>query len=475
MTPTHITEKMYTEVIQNITKRTSTDYTHCRKKETGLDYEGNLSYSVSGARCLPWADFNITDFESNYCRNSYVEGMHLQRGPWCYTERDKNETCPVFICNVPDYINELYRASNFTSITKSSSDELADMVMLVFPPIILVLGTFLNSLSIALFSRRSLRDTTTAFLLTVLAFTDTFTLHMGVWVEWLSVIFRKLHIDNYVDSNSDWTCKSYWYLYDIAGTTTVWVLVMLTIERLTAITQPHSPGIFKAKKHVCLLFVPLVLLLSLIYIQIPLYFKAFRVVRFGEAIGDIDVYSRCGTERTDSTDTVYHEQRFGTEKRVLIIHWIDSFFRILLPFTIMLTSNVIILITLWKIQRRRLSRSSSTLSTGKHHHRQFLFLTVLLLTATYEYLLLTIPVIFWVVLFGYMDYGMKNGYKYTTWVTTIHCLAYVDQSLNFIFYCISGSKIRKEFIKMLKCQNYNTNNSSIPNSKELQERDQGRI
>ena len=86
----------------------------------------------------------------------------------------------VHIFKIDYEINSIYEESNFTSITKSWHDEVADYLMMIVPILLLVSGTTFNSLSIAVSRRPSLNDSTASFLFIILAISDMLSLHLGM-------------------------------------------------------------------------------------------------------------------------------------------------------------------------------------------------------------------------------------------------------------------------------------------------------
>ena len=63
------------------------------------------------------------------------------------------------------------------------------LIWKVVPPILILLGTIGNSLSILVLTRRSIRVSTTALFLTVLACVDLLVLYSGLLRQWLIYLF----------------------------------------------------------------------------------------------------------------------------------------------------------------------------------------------------------------------------------------------------------------------------------------------
>ena len=167
---------------------------------------GKLNTTRNGKICWPWAlleyiqsvgesesieadqfpDANI-DEALNYCRNVNNDSL----GPWCYyksTDTDmfgnriaKKEYCGISVCGVSEELNEMYRKYTHTSKLKTQSWIAADIIMILICPICLIFGSISNVFSFAVFIRKSVRDSTSTFLLIVLTLFDVLSLYMGAF------------------------------------------------------------------------------------------------------------------------------------------------------------------------------------------------------------------------------------------------------------------------------------------------------
>jgi len=425
----------------NVTMASNMTNRECKSSLPGLDYDGVLSNTVSGKRCLMWAEgLNYTELPSNLCRNQDSSML----GPWCYiqmntphsstptssqepilTSNTSWEYCPVPICDVSDAINEILVRHIGETVIRKPSDYTADTIMMYFPPIMLVFGTICNILVCTVFSRPL---TTTTFILVVLAITDTMALHMGIWVQWLKVLFRQMQIPNFMEARSDFTCKIFNYFYYTVSTFTVWILVIVTIERLVAVTQPHQNQIMFTRKCVCILLMGALLGISLLNLPYWYWIKAKTTFYYGLKDGRVYIDAYC------NTTPIY-------------MFWIDSSVRVVIPFIIMLISNITIIVTIYNAHKNRHFMAPSSIKSRK----QLKYVTVLLLSVTFLHLVLTIPAL--ISLLVHLIYGQEN---INLWYTVVWCFVYVDQSINFLVYSISWSKVRRTFLSMI---GYQTGNS----------------
>jgi len=220
----------------------------CKNDQQGLDYQGTLDHSVTGASCWNWTSvyrwLNETDVINNnihnafnYCRNP----TNFTLGPWCWISDPYgdygqviDELCALPICDMPQEHNEKYMMNPYNVVSLTNTREFAHKIIQFVFPICIILGTVSNCLSIAVFTRPALKRSTTAFLLIVLAMVDMMSL-IGTLESWLRHM-----TDSYLAVSSDLSCKIYMYIYYVLTTFAGWVLVAVTFERVIAIRKPHS-------------------------------------------------------------------------------------------------------------------------------------------------------------------------------------------------------------------------------------------
>ncbi|XP_052280996.1 neuromedin-U receptor 2-like [Dreissena polymorpha] len=117
------------------------------------------------------------------------------------------------------------------------------LIWKVVPPILILVGTIGNSLSILVLTRRSIRVSTTALFLTVLACSDLLVLYSGLLRQWLIYLF-----DTDVRHISEAGCKiSMWLVYSSLDFS-AWILILVTLERVVLAWFPHHGRIVSNRK-----------------------------------------------------------------------------------------------------------------------------------------------------------------------------------------------------------------------------------
>jgi len=126
--------------------------------------------------------------------------------------------------------------------------------------------------------------------------------------------------------------------------------------------------------------------------------------------------------------------------------WTDVLIRILIPFLLMLASNVIIIITHYYTLPRRLSMSAN--SDARAESAEWQMLTFMLLRATFSHLLLTIPAVIQFVLDPLLHLIDPKTIG-ILWNKIVLLLIYMDYSVNFLLYSMNGRRVRDEFFGMV--------------------------
>ena len=164
----------------------------------------------------------------------------------------------------------------------------------------------------------------------------------------------------------------------------------------------------------------------------------------------------------------------------LVWPWIDLCVFCLIPVSVIVIGNGCILFGVIKSQQKTRSRSVPSVNTnqrtslqrGRANHSS---MTAMLFTLNMVFLFTTSPVSIYNI--GYTHW-MKSGtsHDYATldlWWAIVNMLQYTNNSINFLLYCLSGTRFRRE-VKRIFCQkprqgstipldNY-TYSSSNPNS-----------
>jgi len=367
--------------------------------------------------------------DNGYTNSTHISSTNITRQ---MNDGKPDPTTAISNTSYADFSGDSGVAKTETSKTeyKIRLDKSADVIMLTLPPIIITYGTISNAFSFAVFLRPKLRDSTASFILTILAITDTISLNVGAWVQWMKALFKWQEVNNVVEASSDLSCKLYNYVYNTIRTFSVWVLVAVSFEKVVAIALPFQSHRISTKRNVSVILLSIFIIIGLSYIPILTTFE--RDGFAGEA-------AYCGSPDDDLT-----------------VFWIDASLRILTPFILLIISNAITIGQLCRGHQR--GRRMSNLGNIKIEYKKLQMFTALLITASFGHLILTIPNICFNVpyVFLYFDYYSDKDIaemaesQHLMWAV-VTCLIYLSHSVNFLLYCFSARIVRTEFFLMIKC------------------------
>ena len=297
-------------------------------------------------------------------------------------------------------------------------------VWLVGAPFLIVVGTAGNALSVAVMMRKRLRETTTSLFLAVLAFVDTAILYIGLLRQW-AIVCRDFDIRNYAEI----TCKLHPFLLYALNQFQAWLLVIVAIERLIAVFLPHH------SKRLCTKTTAAVSLIvnAVLVVALNAHFlwtNQYIRIRFVD-----HMIAYC-------TPFDAHNDNF----RRAIWPWIDFVAFSLMPFGILISSNVAIL--------QRVLRSQYAHRKSGHVHgnaTKMTSMTAILIVVTFTFFVTTAPISIYLIQNDTMR-GESTSNDGVKWVA-FNLLTYTNNTINFLLYCVSGSRFRKELVSMFRRKN----------------------
>ncbi|XP_053400852.1 nociceptin receptor-like [Mercenaria mercenaria] len=313
-------------------------------------------------------------------------------------------------------------------------------ILSVYPPILLSLGLIGNILSVVVLSQAHNRKTSTGVSLIFLAVTDSLILINSVFVRWLDHLFN-VDFRNY----STGSCKFSVFFTYLSLQLSGWILVFVTTERVFSVLYPlRVRDIFTRRRVLIILFL-LVLFLSglnahLIYgyqLKFNEYFESLRC----EVIPE-------------------HEEfmfKFWT--------WIDFAFAFAIPFCVLLTGNVAIIIKL-KSSRNFRERSTIPLENGSQLRGGSTFRRERSTTFEFTITAIILNVTFAILVSPFSIFAIGQPYwfpndtmtperhaKLVLIGTILLMILYTNNAINFVLYVLCGSKFRRDFINLFCCSN----------------------
>ncbi|XP_045157143.1 neuropeptide Y receptor type 6-like [Mercenaria mercenaria] len=311
----------------------------------------------------------------------------------------------------------------------------ANSLMKIIPPIIILVGTFGNTLTVIVLFRQMRKLSSTAMFLLALAFSDNLFLFNAPLRRWIIAVWNED-----IRHRSEIGCKFSVYLTYTSSQFSSWTLVAVTVERLVSVVWPHRVRLDCTPRISCI-FITVIFLIV---------FGLNTHIFYGFGQSSLPVYIGQGF-----CEPIYEGYRTFWTKTYA---WIDFTVVYAVPFGILAVANSVIVYYLRKTnaERERMSDRSNTTETK--------MVTIMLVLLSIVFFLCLTPVSIY---FIYLPYWAEdnfqwlciNVYEYirlseiTHFVFVItNLLGYVNASFNFVLYIISGSKYRSEIKALLLCR-----------------------
>ena len=355
-----------------------------------------------------------------------------------------------------------------------ASSSAADLVWIICSPILIVVGTVTNVLSIIVLTRKQMRKHTTMFYLTVLSVGDICVLFFGLFRIWTRVL---LDID--YRNISEFMCKMQAFLSYFLLQFTSWTLVAVTVDRYISVCLPFKCKDICTRQNARVAIFGIFMTLAVL--NFPL-FLGVNLEKDGESV-------RC------------------TNHQILnwyVWAWFDMCVYCIIPFLIMVTCNILITKRLAESYRKvkvhttqsypsasdvslneNVNDARKTIDVTKHmalsrvienhlqvpndeirksslrsiqrviskcrseiSRRRGLNRTPMLLTVNWAYLLLTTPIGVYLIVHLYWYIDNNSGLQWAI----VNMLQYSNNAIHFFLYCITGSKFRSELRNIFSCK-----------------------
>jgi len=295
----------------------------------------------------------------------------------------------------------------------------------ILSPFLLVFGTFGNVISILVLSKSQFNNWSSTVYLLGLAVADIFMLYIGLLRQWVKYTF-----DLDIRHTSSIVCKAHWFLMYVTADCAVWILTTITIERVVSTLYPYR------SKRVCTKKVAKIMLV--VIAATALLINGHLLFGFGR------IEKHIGNKTTISCSplTDAYAQFFGK-----IWTWIDLCKFSLIPFVILSSGNACIMYRLVVSRRKLKGDATVTLKRYKKTSN----MSVLLVALNCMFILFTLPVSIYFIGEPYWvprDIPRKVQLD-DPWWAVVNILMYINNSVNFILYCASGSRFRNHVKKLL--------------------------
>ena len=292
------------------------------------------------------------------------------------------------------------------------------IIFTYFTPIIFVVGIAGNTMSMAVFTSKSMRNLSASAYLFALSLTDMCTLVFYVLVEW----FRRGDIDPslkiaFLDYNG--FCQLQLWLAYISRFMSAWIIVIFTIERFTGVCYPLKRFKLGSKKIILLML----LIASLLVLYKPILTEEKTIL--GQ--------TACAPRDPNGTVSFILDVIFGLSIT-------------LVPFLIITVLNSLIVRELFL----RNIRSNAMFNEDSRIRLEF---TLILLAISFFFVAFNLPY-FVVWAFMHLNTGklMSATRGYTGVMNITRTIFYLNYCVNFFLYSITGARFRKSLKELLFCK-----------------------
>ena len=283
-------------------------------------------------------------------------------------------------------------------------------------------GTVGNMLSAVVMLRQNLRKCTTSLYLLVLAVVDTLLLYTGLLRHWIRELFG-----TDMRNGSIAACRIHLFVLFLAMHVEAWIIVCVAIERMVAVFFPHkAKHIFTRRFAACQMAI-----IGAILAVFNSHFYWTHTLVNGHCLQD-----------SRHEDFTKH-----------ILPWINFCLMSLIPFLIMLVANSAIAAKV--IYANYVRKVKLNLARNK----KLTSMTVILLSISVIFLLTTGPMS----VLQIVPLGDITPYR-VVW-SSLSLLLYTNYSVNFLLYCMSAPRFRKEIFEICRRNSVDTRHARMPAQK----------
>ena len=316
------------------------------------------------------------------------------------------------------------------------------------PPMLLIIGTLGNILSFLVLIRK--RKSTYLYL-AVLAVFDLLVLYVGLMGLWIA----EFTVD--LQDTSNWLCKAVNYLGYVSSDCSVWIIIAVTFERFVTVCFP-----LKATR-ICKRSRAKIIISAIIVSICALNFPIILAVELQ-------------TSEQSRANLASCRAMEGYETLVNVVWpWVDAAVYSIVPFILLITLNSFIIrecASALKLRRSLQSQSPSPSSSRRgsrpssnnckrnpmsRNSKEKKRLMMTLLAVSFTFLITALPMNILQILTAF--YGVKNhsdleSYslhfaEFTLARTVAILLMYVNHTVNVFYYCVNGSKFRRELTHLI--------------------------
>lgn len=297
-------------------------------------------------------------------------------------------------------------------------EEIVNSLFKFLAPVLIFGGTMGNLLTLAVMQTKGFKKSPTSIILSCLALADTMVLYSGLLRHWIRVI-RVNRAD--IRTLTTFSCKLNVFFTYLSNQLAPSYLLTMTIERVISVFLPLKCREICTRKRMAIAVAAQTTIIILI--NIHFLFTHSLVVRVAES-GLQGI--QC---RSKDYDAFYTGPWF----------WIDSTMTTIIPCIGIFTGNLLIILKLTTAQSKRTNEMQA--KNPKSNST-----TITLLTVSFCFLLLTLPSSIYFIGLEQELWIVRTMQDYVGVIMSyavVNLMFYLNNAINFILYCLSGSKFRQ--------------------------------
>lgn len=306
------------------------------------------------------------------------------------------------------------------------------MLWSTIPVGLLITGTFGNILNIVVLSRQRLRTFSTSVYLICLSFGDCTFLWLGMGPRILLQGF-----DKDVKSDSDFLCKVINWLPVTAGGYSVWIIVLMTLERVLLTRWPVSAKSKLTRKNTIIAVIVMLVFCFSLTSHVPFVARLHYV------------FDSNGHQLDNLTQCLYiygRSANFYREVWPLVVLVVFN----VVPMVIIIVGNLTIVVTI--ISQRRKMRRVNPASQDQQHSapKKIKSATKMLFLVSAVFVLTTLPFTIGNVILSLKRPTTTNAAAEIHLIyTVLRIILYCNYTFNFVLYFVSGTLFKQEWKAMI--------------------------
>ncbi|CAF0812860.1 unnamed protein product [Adineta steineri] len=312
----------------------------------------------------------------------------------------------------------------------------------IFYPCLMIFGTVGNILCLIILLRKRFRHQSTCQYLCVLVVIDI----LFIYTRSTRYIYRYIYNAD-LRNASVWICRSLMFFSSTLSHLASWILVIVSFDRYFRIKNLF------ARRHIKSRVIQSTCILIFIVCTVNLHY--FHILGIHVTIQSPIVHINNNIlNETSHTITRFVCMPLSSFKTFfqLYVSIFDLLFVAIIPFCLMMFTNIGIICTIM-----RTNRLCATSREQQQNNR----LTVMLLSVTLAFMLLTCPSVIYICLNRLTSSKTAVSNRRLLILDLLEALWYTKHALNFILYTLSGQDFRQEFMKLFPCSRQKTTNISM--------------